>query len=78
MLHGARLNGDRLTEESLREAALRLVREFMEAVDKDKVRAWIRTQPDCGGIKCTRLQPRQNLTSPQEATAGAQWVRAWL
>ncbi len=36
MLHGACLNGDRLTEESLRQAALRLVGEFMEAVDKDK------------------------------------------
>ncbi len=36
MLHGARLNGDRLTEESLRKAMLKLVSEFMEAVDKDK------------------------------------------
>jgi hypothetical protein len=36
MLHGARLNGDRPTEESIRQVALRLVREFMEAVDKDK------------------------------------------
>jgi hypothetical protein len=36
MLHGARLNGDRLTEESLRQATLKLVSEFMEAVDKDK------------------------------------------
>jgi hypothetical protein len=36
MLHGARLNGDMLTEESLRQATLKLVSEFMEAVDKDK------------------------------------------
>ncbi len=36
MLHGARLNGDRITEESTRQAALKLVGEFMEAVDKDK------------------------------------------
>jgi hypothetical protein len=36
MLHGARLNGDRITEESIRQAALKLVGEFMEAVDKDK------------------------------------------
>jgi hypothetical protein len=36
MLHGARLNGDRLTEESVRQATLKLVGEFMEAVDKDK------------------------------------------
>jgi hypothetical protein len=36
MLHGARLNGDRLTEESVRQATLKLVDEFMVAVDKDK------------------------------------------
>ncbi len=36
MLHGAQLNRDRLTEESLRKATLKLVSEFMEAVDKDK------------------------------------------
>jgi hypothetical protein len=36
MLHGARLNGDRLTEESVRRATLKLVDEFMMAVDKDK------------------------------------------
>jgi hypothetical protein len=36
MLHGARLNGDRITEESIRQATLKLVGEFMEAVDKDK------------------------------------------
>jgi hypothetical protein len=36
MLHDARLNGDRLTEESLRKATLKLVSEFMEAMDKDK------------------------------------------
>jgi hypothetical protein len=35
MLHGARLNGDRIIEESIRQAALKLVEEFMEAVDKD-------------------------------------------
>jgi hypothetical protein len=29
MLHGARLNGDRITEESIRQAALKLVEEFM-------------------------------------------------
>jgi hypothetical protein len=36
MLHGARLNGDRLTEESVRQAMLKLMDEFMVAVDKDK------------------------------------------
>ncbi len=36
MLHDARFNGDKLTEASLTNAALRLVNEFMEAVDKDK------------------------------------------
>ncbi len=36
MLHGARLNGDRLTEESIRQATLKLLNEFMAAVDKDK------------------------------------------
>jgi hypothetical protein len=36
MLHGARLNGDRLIEESVRQATLKLVDEFMVAVDKDK------------------------------------------
>jgi hypothetical protein len=36
MLHGARFNGDKPTEESLRNAALRLVKEFIEAVDRDK------------------------------------------
>jgi hypothetical protein len=36
MLHGARLNGDRITEESIRQAARKLMGEFMEAVDKDK------------------------------------------
>ena len=29
ILHGARLNGDRITEESIRQAALKLVEEFM-------------------------------------------------
>jgi hypothetical protein len=36
MLAGARLNGDNTTVESIRQAALKLVGEFMEAVDKDK------------------------------------------
>ncbi len=36
MLAGARLNGDLTTVESIRQAALKLVGEFMEAVDKDK------------------------------------------
>jgi hypothetical protein len=36
MLAGARLNGDNITVESIRQATLKLVGEFMEAVDKDK------------------------------------------
>jgi hypothetical protein len=36
MLHGAQLNGDRITEKSIRQATLKLVGEFMKAVDKDK------------------------------------------
>ncbi len=36
MLHGHRLNGDKLGEESVRQAMVRLVDEFMVAVDKDK------------------------------------------
>jgi hypothetical protein len=36
MLHGHRLNGDKLSEESVRKAMVRLVDEFMVAVDKDK------------------------------------------
>ncbi len=36
MLHGARLNRDRLGEESVKKAMVRLVDEFMVAVDKDK------------------------------------------
>jgi hypothetical protein len=36
MIAGARLNGDLTTVESIGQAALKLVGEFMEAVDKDK------------------------------------------
>ncbi len=36
MLTGARLNGDNTTVESIRQATLKLVGKFMEAVDRDK------------------------------------------
>jgi hypothetical protein len=36
ILHGHRLNGDKLGEESVRQVMVRLVDEFMVAVDKDK------------------------------------------
>ncbi len=36
MLHGSRLNGDKLSEESVRKAMRRLVDENMAAVDQDK------------------------------------------
>ncbi len=36
MLHANRLNGDKLSEESVRKAMVRLVDEYMAAVDKDK------------------------------------------
>ncbi len=36
MLRGARLNGDRLTEGSIRQSTLKLIDDFMTAVDKDK------------------------------------------
>jgi hypothetical protein len=36
MLHANRLNGDRLSEESVKKAMMRLVDEYMTAVDKDR------------------------------------------
>jgi hypothetical protein len=36
MLHANRLNGDKLSEESVKKAMVRLVDEYMAAVDKDK------------------------------------------
>ncbi len=36
MLHANRLNGDRLSEESVKKAMGRLVDEYMAAVDQDK------------------------------------------
>jgi hypothetical protein len=36
MFHASRLNGDKLSEESVKKSMLRLVDEYMAAVDKDK------------------------------------------
>ncbi len=68
MLHGARLNGDRLTAESLRKATLKLVSEFMEAVDKDKDDGWTPTRLGCGKIRCMKSRPEPKSTNPRRVT----------
>ncbi len=70
MLHGARLNGDRLTEESLRQATLKLVSEFMEAVDKDKDDG---LDPDTARLwkdQVHEIATRAKLDQPPESVKG--------
>ncbi len=70
MLHGARLNGDRLTEESVRQATLKLVGEFMEAVDKDKDDG---LDPDTARIwkdQVHEIANRAKLDQPPEGSKG--------
>ncbi len=70
MLHGARLNGDRLTEESLRQATLKLVSEFMEAVDKDKDDG---LDPDTARLwkdQVHEIATRAKLDQPPEGVKG--------
>jgi hypothetical protein len=71
ILHGTRLNGDKLGEESVKKAMVRLVDEFMVAVDKDKDNG---LDPDTAWmwkIRCTRSRLRRNLTNHQRASVGA-------
>jgi hypothetical protein len=70
MLHGAWLNGDRTTEESIRQAALKLVGEFLEAVDKDKEAG---LDPDTARLwrdQVHEIATRAKLDQPPETESG--------
>jgi hypothetical protein len=54
MLHANRLNGDKLGEESVKKAMVRLVDEYMGPWIRTKMTGWTPTQPVCGRSRCTR------------------------
>jgi hypothetical protein len=79
-LHGARFDGDKPAEESIRDAALKLVGEFMTAVDKDKeegldldtARLWraeVRRIAEEGRLDLTSEEGSRGAAGPS-ATAG--------